>query len=101
MTVFGSIEPGGRRRIVDPLMIWTSVIHHLVLDDLDSVAMRGVDKFTQLCERAEVFFNAVEILRVVTVKAGARLVFLQFDLVEPIVIVVPRCEPDRGDTELF
>src|SRR6185369_3651374 len=101
MTVFGAVEPGWRGRIVNPRMIRTSVIHHLVLDDLYPVAMRGVDELTQLCERPEVFFNGVEVLRVVAVKARARFVFLQFDLIESIVVVVPRRQPDRRHAKVF
>src|ERR1051325_4328656 len=98
---FGAVEPRRRGRIVNPRMIWTSVVHHFVLDDLDSVAMRGVDQLAQLRKRAEVFFDAIKILRIVAVKAGARLVFLQLDLVEPIVVVVPRRQPDRSDAEVL
>ena len=63
--------------------------------------MRGLDEFTQLRLRAEVFLDSVKILRVVTVKSGARFVFLQFDFVEAIVVVVPRCKPDGGDAEIL
>ena len=34
-------------------------------------------------------------------KSGARFLFLQLDLVESIVIVVPGRQPDRGDAEFF
>ena len=34
-------------------------------------------------------------------KTGARFSFLQLDLVQAIVIVVPGCEPDRGDAEIL
>jgi len=47
-----------------------------------------------------VFFNGVEVLRVVTVKAGARLPFLEFNLIQPVVVVIPRREPDGGDAEV-
>src|SRR4051812_27372348 len=101
MAGFGAVEPGWRWRIVNPWMIRTGVVHHLVLDDLYSIAVRGVDEFTQLCKRAEVFFNGVEVLRVVAVKAGTRFVFLQFDLIESIVVVIPRRQPDRRNTKIF
>src|SRR6185369_3283657 len=101
MLRLGAVEPRGRRRIIDPRMIWTSVIHHLILDDLYTRAMRSLDQLTQLCKRAEVFLDRVKILRVVAVKPGARFVFLKLDLVEAIVVVVPRRQPDRGDAELF
>ena len=98
---FGTVEPRGRRRIFDPWMIWTSVVHHLVLNDLYAGAVRGINQFAQLCVCSEVFFDAVEILWVVAVKSRARFVFLQLDLVESIVIVVPGREPDRRNTKLF
>src|ERR1044072_2402420 len=101
MVRLGTVEPIPRRWIGDPRMIWTSVIHHLVLNDLDARPMRGVDQLTQLRVRAEVFLDGVKVLRVVAMKAGARFVFLQLDLVEVIVVVVPRREPDRGDAELL
>ena len=77
------------------------MIDDLVLDDLDAGAMRSVNELSQFRERAEVFFDAVEVLRVVAVKAGAGFSFFQFDLVEAIVVVVPRREPDRRDAEIF
>src|SRR5678816_4001662 len=97
MLRLGAVEPRRRRRIIDPGMIWTGVIHDLVLNNLYAGAMREIDQLTQFRERTEVFFDGVKILWVVTVKSGARLVFLQLDLVEAIVVVVPRRKPDRGD----
>ncbi len=47
------------------------------------------------------FLNGVKVLRVVTVEAGARLVFLQFNLVKGVVIVVPGCQPHGSDAEIF
>src|SRR6185369_2780627 len=97
----GAVEPRRRRLVINPRMIWTGVIHHLVLDDLYAGAMRSLDQLTQLRERAEVFLDRVKILRVVAVKSGARFVFLELDLIEAIVVVVPRRQPDGGDAELF
>src|ERR1041384_3102815 len=96
-----AVEPRGRGRIVGPRMIWTSVIHNLVLNDLDAGAMRGFDEFAQLRLRAEVFLDGVKVLWVVAVKSGAWFVFLQLDFVETIVVVVPRREPDCGDAEVL
>src|SRR5919205_2282109 len=96
-----AVEPRGRRRVSHPRMIWTSVIHHLVLNDLYARAMRAFDQLAELRERAEVFLDRVKILRVITVKSGARFVFFQLDLVETIVVVVPGRQPDCGDAELL
>src|SRR6185503_18133250 len=89
------------RRIFNPRMVWTSVVHYLVLNDLYARLMRGLHQFTKLCMRSEVFVDRVKILWVVAVKSGARFVFLQLDLVESIVIVVPGRQPDSRDTKLF
>src|ERR1044072_2111934 len=97
---FRAVEPRRRGRILNPRMIWASVIDDLVLNDLDAHAMRGSDELFQFGERAEMFFNGIEILRVVTVKAGARLTFFQLDLVKAIVVVIPGREPDGGDAEV-
>src|SRR5215217_848077 len=97
----GPIEPGGRRRILDPRMVRTGVVHYLVLNDLYAGAVRGIDEFAQLRDGAEVFLDRVEVLRVVAMKSGARFVFLEFYLVEPIVVVVPGRQPDSSDTQLL
>ena len=97
----GAVEPGGRGWIIDPGMVRAGVIHHLVLNDLDAGAMRSLNQLAQLRVRAEVFLDAVKVLRVVAMKSGARFVFLQLDLVEAIVVVVPRREPDSGDAEVL
>jgi hypothetical protein len=90
VAIFGSIEPRGRGRIFDPWMVWTSVVHYLVLNDLYAGLMRGRDQFTHFCVRAEVLVDSIKVLWVVAVKSGARFTFLQLDLVESILIVVPR-----------
>ena len=82
-------------------MIWASVIQHLILNDLDSGEMRGLDQLAQLLVRAEVFLDNVKVLWVIAMKSGAWFVFLQLDLVEAIVVVVPRREPDRGNAQLL
>ena len=71
-----AVEPGRRRRIIDPGMIRAGVIYHFVLDDLEVKFVRGCDELAQFCERAKVFFDCVEVLRIVTMKAGAGLAFL-------------------------
>src|ERR1044072_8865762 len=78
---FRAVEPRRRGGILKPRMIWASVIDDLVLKHLDAHAMRGSAELFQFGERAEMFFNGIELLRVVTVKAGARLTFFQLDLV--------------------
>ena len=77
------------------------MVHHLVLDDFDARAMSGLDQFAHLRMCSEVFIDGVEVLRVVAVKSGAGFVFLQLDLVESIVVVVPGRQPDGRDAELF
>src|SRR5215213_6490136 len=81
-------------------MVRTSVVDYLVLDDLHAEAMRRINQLAKLRMRAEVLLDNVRVLRVVTVKPGARVVFLQLDLIETIVVVVPRRQPDRRDAEL-
>ena len=63
--------------------------------------MGACNQFAQLVERSEVFFNRIEVLWVVTVETGAGLAFLQFDLIQAIVIVIPGCKPDGRDAEFF
>src|ERR1051325_9529657 len=101
MVRLGAVEPRRRRWSVDPRMVWTSVIHHLVLNDLDAGARRSLDQLTQLSARAEGLLGCVEVVRVVAVKPGARFVFLQLDVVQAIVVVVLRRQPDRRDAEVF
>src|SRR5215212_3328376 len=95
-----AVEPCRGGRIINPRMVRTSVVHYLVLNDLHAQAMRRINQLAKLRLRAEVLLDNVKILRVVTVKSGARFVFLQLDLIETIVVVVPRRQPDRRDAEL-
>src|SRR5215213_2912273 len=101
MTRFGSIEPCRSWRIFNPWMVRTCVVHHLVLNDLYARAMRGVHEFAQLLMRTEVFLDGVEILRIVAMKSGTRFFFLQLDLIQTIVVVVPGRQPDRRHAEFF
>src|SRR2546430_1261488 len=96
-----AIKPGGSWGIINPWMIRTSVIGDLVLNDLNARSVSSNNQFAQLRERPEMLFDSVKVLRVVTVKAGARLPFLQFDLIQPVVIVIPRRKPDSGDAEFL
>ena len=44
------------------------MVNHLVLNNLDAGAMRGLDQFLKFFERAKVLLNSVKVVRVVTVK---------------------------------
>src|SRR5687767_4864694 len=63
--------------------------------------MRGFNQFTHGGVRTEVFLDGIKVLWVVTMKTGAGFFFLQLDLVEAIVVVVPRRQPNRSDAKLF
>src|SRR5215813_324610 len=87
--LFRTVVPGGSRRVVNPRVIRTGVIHNLVLNDFQAKSVSFVRKFAQLCQSSKMFFYGIKILRVVAMEAGARLSFFQLDLVEAIVVVIP------------
>jgi len=98
---FGAVEPGGRGRILNPRMIRTGVIGHLVLNHLEALAVRGVHQFAELGESAEVLFDAVEIHRAVAVIVGDALVVVSLALVQAVDVVVYRVDPDGGGAEIL
>ena len=77
------------------------MVNDFVLNDLNSRAMRERYQFAQLLERAEVFLDAVKVLRVITMEAGAWFAVFELNFVGVIVVVIPRREPDGGDAEVF
>ena len=63
--------------------------------------MRERYQFAQLLERAEVFLDAVKVLRVVTMETSAWLAVFEFNLVRMIVVVIPGRKPNGGDAEVL
>src|SRR5688572_6751206 len=63
--------------------------------------MRRFNQFPHGGVGTEVFLDSIKVLWVVTMKSGAGFFFLQFDLVETIVVVIPGGQPNRSDAELF
>src|SRR5512144_1222845 len=101
MLLSTTVEPGWSWWIVNPRMIRPGVIHHLILNNFDTKGMRSIHQLAQFLECPKVLFNGVEILRVVSVKACARSSLFQFNFIRMVVIVIPGCQPDRGNTEVL
>ncbi len=97
----GAAEPGGRGRVRDPGMVGPGVVGDLVLDDLQSLAVRRVHQLAQRRERAEVLLDAVEVDGAVAVVVGDRLSVVALLLVQVVHVVVPGIEPERGDAQVL
>ena len=97
----GAVEPGRRRRILDPGVIRAGVVRHLVLNHLDAERVGAVHQLAEIVERSEVLLDGVEIDRAVAVVIGDRLVVVLLALVQMVDVVVDRREPDGGHAEIF
>ena len=96
-----SVEPGRGRGIRHPRVIGAGVVRHLVLDHLQSEAVRRVHQLPVLGEVAEVLVHGVEVHRAVTVVVGDGGAVVALALVEVVHVVVDGRGPDRGDAEVL
>ena len=99
--LLGPVEPGRRRRVLEPVVVGPRVVGHLVLDQLEAARVGGVDQLAQLGHVPEALVDGVEVLGVVAVVARHRLAVRDFLEVEPVGVVVDRVEPDRGDAQVL
>src|SRR5260370_40413959 len=94
MFLRGAVEPGRRRRVLYPGMVRTCVVGNFVLNDFDAASMSAIDQLAQLCECAEMFFDAVEIDASITMIVRGlslrtvRLIRILLVFIRMIVVVV-------------
>ena len=69
------------------------------MNDLDPLRVRLVGQLAELGERAEMLLDRVVVDRAVAVVIGDRTFVVNLFFVQPVVVVVPRIEPERGDAE--
>src|SRR6266403_4419564 len=94
MMLPGDVEPGRRRGIVNPRMIRAGMVNDFILNDLKPELMGSCDQLTQLGKVAKVFFDCVKVLGIIAVKTGAGFSIFELDFVQPIVVVIPRRQPE-------
>ena len=89
-------------------MIRSGVVGHLVLDHFEATGVGGVHQGPEFLEGAEVLLHTVKIHRAVTVVirrglARGRPAVVGGVLLEPVQVVrvvIPRRQPEGGDTEI-
>jgi hypothetical protein len=81
-------------------MVGTRVVDHLVLDDLDPVAVSRVDQRAQRGEVPEVYVHRVEVHGPVAVVVRDRPPGLGLPLVQAIAVIVDRRYPQHRDAEV-
>src|SRR5262252_9252571 len=101
MLRLAAVEPGGRRRILYPGVIWAGVISDLVLNDFDAHLVRSINQLAKLRQVSEMLFDAIEIDGAVTMIVGdlsfrtAWLIGILLALIEMVNVVIPWRKPDR------
>src|ERR1051326_2719111 len=94
------MKPVGKRRVRAPWMPWPDVIRDLVLEDLDAQRVRFLDQLAQGRESTEAILDGVIVDRMIAVVV--RVWAPRFiATVYAIPVVVPRCEPECCDAEIF
>ena len=96
-----TVVPRWRRCILDPRMVRSGVIGHLILDHLEPECVRASDQLLQIRHRSKVLFDTVEIHGSVAVVVGDGLVVVGLFLIQMVDVVVPRVQPDGGDAEVL
>ena len=99
--LFRAVEPVRHRRVGHPRMIRPGVVGYLILNHLESQAMRVLNQGAILRQHSQMLVDAVEIDGSVAVVIGNGLVVVFLALVQVVRVVVDRREPDGGDAEVF